>query len=52
MKTPVFAIYEQQRVDQPANPPSLISTFFFRCLDSIMSLLIATCIVNKLYKGK
>ena len=28
--------------DQPAHPRSLISAFFFRCLDSVMSLVSVT----------
>ena len=34
MRKPVFVICEQQRVDHPAHPRSLISAFVVRCLDN------------------
>ena len=35
--------YENNKgADQPAHPGSLISTFVFRCLDSVMSLVSVT----------
>ena len=38
MIKPVYALCEQQSVDQPEHPRSRISTFVVRSLDSIISL--------------
>ena len=37
-RKPVYAICEQQSIDQPAHPRSPISTFVVRCRDSIIPL--------------
>ena len=38
MRKPVLPFANNKGADQPAHPPSLISTFVGCCLDSILSL--------------
>ena len=38
MREPVLPYENKKGADQPAHPRSLVSTFIFRCLDSILYL--------------
>ena len=46
MRSPVYAICEQQNADQPAHSRRLISAFVVRLLDSIISLVSLCAILS------
>ena len=45
-KTCFMSFANNKGADQPAHPRSLVSAFFVRCLDSVMSLVSVTKISN------